>query len=430
MVIRVTWWCYVERVDKMSGNRVKVSIIISAYNYGKYLKLAIDSALNQDYTDGFEVIVVNDASTDDTDEICKGYGERIVCLRNERNLGVSATINRGIAIAKGNYICSLDADDTLLPGAIKWYARTLDNFPFIGLVYGDITRVNEIKGTENKHKSPDFNRRLLELRNIVYCSSQMYRKECAEAVGGYDEKGDFSVDWDLWLRITERFCALHLPRLIEKRTIKDESMTGRVRREENYEKWVRYVLMRLKKRKLINGVKGIFYRSSFKNAEGKLRQAKMKQALNQCDFIVREVFPKKALVCEDTFGCLTAAFEEKRIKTAKVDRENLSRAGDLGTGFDLAVFWNVLESFPEEEAESIISQLIKNRPRGIILLVETKEFYDGAFDLPTKPRAWWIEKFKPAYKEYEPKTKRPVIKEDSWFYNYGLDKAIFLKSRC
>ncbi len=203
----------------MNGNKVKVSIVISAYNYGRYLNLSVDSALNQDYTEGFEVIVVNDASTDDTDEICERYGERIVYLRNEQNLGMSAALNKGIAAAKGDYICSLDADDALLPGAIKWYARALDNFPFIGLVYGDIIRVNEIKGTENSHRSPDFDRKLLEMRNIIYCSSQMFRKECVEAVGGYDEKGYYSVDWDLWLRMTERSCALHVPKMAEKRTL-------------------------------------------------------------------------------------------------------------------------------------------------------------------------------------------------------------------
>jgi glycosyltransferase involved in cell wall biosynthesis len=411
----------------MEKQKVKVSIVISSYNYGSYVKKAIDSALAQDYREGFEVIVVNDASTDETEGVCKQYLNAITYLRNEKNIGYPATVNKGIGVARGNYVCILDADDTLFPDALKWYAKALDNFPFVGFVYGDIMRVNELKGTHNRHRSPDFNRRDLELRNIVYASSQMFRRECIEAVNGYDERLAYAVDWDLWLRMSEKFCALHIPKLIGERSLKEIGMAAEAKRQSTYEKSRRAVFTRLKKRKLINGIRKLFRGSAIKIAQRQLQQAKTKQASNQCDFILGEVFPRKVLVAEGSEGYLSSAFRGKGVNTVGTAKEDLIETIRQSPTFDLMVFWNILETFDESQAQEIIGKIIALKPANILLLLETTEFYEGAYDRPTKPLVWWLSQFSQDYKVVEPKQIRPRLDEDNWFYNYGLDNLIFLK---
>jgi len=87
----------------------KVSVIICVYNGEKIIGRCIDSLLNQDY-DNYEIIVVNDASADDTERICKRYGDKIVYLRNKRNMGLPGARNRGFSLAEGEYIACTDSD--------------------------------------------------------------------------------------------------------------------------------------------------------------------------------------------------------------------------------------------------------------------------------------------------------------------------------
>lgn len=404
----------------------KVSIIISAYNYGKYLRKAIDSSLSQDYPDGFEVIVVNDASTDETDAICQSYGSKIIYLKNERNIGQAASQNRGIKAAKGDYICILDADDAFLPGAIKWYAKTLDNFPFVGVVYGDIIRVNEIKNTRNRHRSYDFDRRLFEIKNIVYCSSQMYRKDCLKAIGGYDEKIYYVEDYDIILRVTERMCGLRVPAIIQERTMKHEGMTGQVFREDSWQIWKNRALMNMKKRKLINKIRGIFGKSILAHNEQMMRRAKRRQAQSQCNFIINETSPNSVLVVENE-PYLFSAFKEKSLHVASLSKDSLMEITKQKDDYDLFVLWHALEKFSEEQVKGIISEIKNKGPNQITLLVETKEFYDGAWDIPTVPCSRWVWGFAPEYEFYHPRQGRPQITMDNWFYNYGLDKVIFFR---
>lgn len=92
-----------------------ISVILPAYNAELYLKEAVDSVLAQTFTD-FELILLNDGSTDKTEEIILSYNDnRIVYVRNEKNLGLIGTLNKGMALAKGKYIARMDADDICFP---------------------------------------------------------------------------------------------------------------------------------------------------------------------------------------------------------------------------------------------------------------------------------------------------------------------------
>ena len=109
-----------------------ISIILPAYNAEKYLKEAIDSILAQTYTN-FELIVINDGSTDKTEEIILSYQDsRIRYIKNEKNLKLIRTLNKGIGLAKGKYIARMDADDISLPHRLKEEVEFMEAHPNIG----------------------------------------------------------------------------------------------------------------------------------------------------------------------------------------------------------------------------------------------------------------------------------------------------------
>ena len=98
---------------------IEISVLMSAYNASKYLKEAIESILNQTYKN-FEFIIINDGSADNTEEIIESFkDERIVYCRNHTNLGLIESLNKGILIAKGNYIVRMDADDLAMPERLQ-----------------------------------------------------------------------------------------------------------------------------------------------------------------------------------------------------------------------------------------------------------------------------------------------------------------------
>lgn len=125
----------------------KISVVMPVYNGEKYLREAMDSILNQTFTD-FEFIILNDASKDSTEEVIKSYeDERIVYLKNEQNLGVAGTLNRGIENAKGEYIARIDADDIAMPERFEKQVAFMDAHPDVG-VCGSCIRIFEEDGTE------------------------------------------------------------------------------------------------------------------------------------------------------------------------------------------------------------------------------------------------------------------------------------------
>ena len=112
----------------------KVSVVMPAYNAEKYIGEAIESILNQTYTD-FEFIIINDGSTDRTKEIILEYDDpRIVLLENEKNSGIVVTLNKGLDAAKGEYIARMDADDISLCNRIERQVMFLDSHKHIGVV--------------------------------------------------------------------------------------------------------------------------------------------------------------------------------------------------------------------------------------------------------------------------------------------------------
>ena len=191
---------------KSSRKKPLVSVIIPTYNRGWVLREAIDSVLAQDYKN-YELIVVDDGSTDDTRKILAAYGRDIIVLR-QTNKGVSAARNRGIAQARGHLVAFLDSDDTWLPRKLS---RQIDFFnlhpdAIINQTEEIWIRNNVRVNPKDRHRKPSgmiFDRSL-ELC-LVSPSAVMIKRTLFDAVGVFDENLPACEDYDLWLRISCRF---------------------------------------------------------------------------------------------------------------------------------------------------------------------------------------------------------------------------------
>lgn len=183
----------------------RASIITPTYNRPRWLPDAIESALAQTYPD-VEIIVVNDGSTDNTEEILKPYMDRIVYIYKE-NGGQGSALNTGIEAATGEYIGRVDDDDLFAPEKVELQAEMFEQNPQLGLVasYGQIIGPEgEIKATR---EVPDFSKRgafLSLLQHCIFCQpTVMVRKECFDRVGLY--KNIYAEDYDMWIRIARYY---------------------------------------------------------------------------------------------------------------------------------------------------------------------------------------------------------------------------------
>lgn len=180
-----------------------VSVIIPTYNRGWILKEAIDSVLAQEGVH-FELIVVDDGSTDDTADILDGYGNHIRVIRQPSNRGVSAARNRGVAASNGALIAFLDSDDGWLKGKLSIQVDFFHTHPDALICQtGELWVRNGVRVNPKKHhKKPSgmiFEASLS--RCLVSPSAVMIRRSLFDTVGGFDESYRICEDYDLWLRI-------------------------------------------------------------------------------------------------------------------------------------------------------------------------------------------------------------------------------------
>ena len=196
-------------------NMTKVSVIIPTYNRRGYIKHAIDSVLAQTYDD-FEIIVVDDGSTDGTgEELKKNYDQKIKYIWQE-NQGESVARNYGVTLARGDYIGFLDSDDIWLKNKLDKQVRILDSNHKIGLVIGQGYTLDEY-GHSNEYQilgrdivDEDLQINLLILRNPIIFSTSMIRKADFNELGGFKHDIRYGEDWDFWLRLLFRSKAYYI----------------------------------------------------------------------------------------------------------------------------------------------------------------------------------------------------------------------------
>lgn len=187
----------------------KVSVVIPAYNAMNYLPETLENALSQTYDD-FEVIVVNDGSSDETEQWVSQIKDSRVKLISQKNQGLAGARNTGIAHAKGEYIAFLDADDLWEPTKLEKQLRVLEENPEVGLVYTWVAYIDdkgESTGRVFKHQiEGDVWQKLTEHNIVESGSVAMVRRDCFENCGVFDRNlGSYVEDWDMWLRLATRY---------------------------------------------------------------------------------------------------------------------------------------------------------------------------------------------------------------------------------
>ena len=206
----------------------KVSIIIATYNRENYIKEAIDSALSQSFSD-WEMIIIDDASEDNTEKIVQQFideksakedsiKERIKYIKNEENLGIAKTRNKGLRIALGTYIAPLDSDDFWIDkDKLKKQIEFLDANPDYALLGGGIMHVDSESKPIKKVLFPVYDsviRNIILQFNPFAQSTLLFRKEIALECGGYSTEYKICDDYDLWLKIGIKYKFTNIPQIL------------------------------------------------------------------------------------------------------------------------------------------------------------------------------------------------------------------------
>jgi glycosyltransferase involved in cell wall biosynthesis len=211
-------------------SRPLVSIVLPTYNGSRYLARSVESCMEQTYSH-WELIIVDDCSTDDTPRIIEQYTRkdtRIRAVRNERNRRLPGSLNRGFAEARGDYLTWTSDDNYYLPEALSVMVYFLNSHPDIGMVYTDYTVVDRDGAVLRYVESPDVEQ--LVVKNIVGASF-LYRREVKEVVGNYAEELVLVEDYDYWLRVASHFRLAPLRQNLYAYMMHEASLTSLNRRE-------------------------------------------------------------------------------------------------------------------------------------------------------------------------------------------------------
>ena len=208
-----------------------ISVIIPCFNQGHFLDEAVNSVLNQSFPD-FEIIVVNDGSTDEfTNKLLGSYSKEKTLVLSTANQGLAAARNNGIAVAQGKYILPLDADDRIQPDYLVKAVAVLEKDESVGIVY---CRASLFGAVETEWVLPEYSLERMLVDNIIFCSA-LFRREDWLATGGYDTGMIYGwEDYEFWLSLIERGRkVIQIPEILFSYRVASDSM---VRSKEKWQK--------------------------------------------------------------------------------------------------------------------------------------------------------------------------------------------------
>lgn len=216
----------------------KISVIMAVYNGERYLCQAVESIIDQTFSD-FEFIIVDDGSTDGTWDILTEYAnrdQRIVLVSNKENIGLTKSLNKGLALAQGEYVARQDADDVSLPKRFEKQVELLDKQPEVVLISCDIELINAEGCFVGKHQracDPDLVAWYLLFHNRLAGHSQvMFRQKSAMNLGGYSEIYRCSQDYELWCRLVKVGKIAILPEVLLQQRIHRKSISAEKKLEQ------------------------------------------------------------------------------------------------------------------------------------------------------------------------------------------------------
>jgi glycosyltransferase involved in cell wall biosynthesis len=221
-----------------------VSAIMAVYNERAYVEAAIESVLGQTFED-FELIIIDDGSTDGSTEILQRYAandERIELIVQE-NKGIPRTLNRGLATARGEYFARMDADDISLPTRFQMQVDYLEDHPDCVAVGCDAVAIDpdghplhdqsDVLPSGNAHRATlaydheSLVAGMLGGKWVAFFQTAMVRRSAIQQVGGYDEQYEVAEDLDLFLRLSEVGQFVNLPHILYEYRHHEEQISNR-----------------------------------------------------------------------------------------------------------------------------------------------------------------------------------------------------------
>jgi glycosyltransferase involved in cell wall biosynthesis len=216
-------------VNHARGRKPRVTVVMAVYNGERYLDEALRSLFAQTFDD-YELLVVDDASADLTPKILAGYEDRrLRVLRNERNLGLTASLNRALREARGMYVARQDVDDLSDGTRLERQVAFLDEHKTVVLLGTAYRRIDEDgRATGDRPVPQDANsiRWRLLFMNVFSHSTVMFRRSVLSEVGLYDESFRYAQDYELWSRIARRHPVAALPDVLVSYRETSSSMTA------------------------------------------------------------------------------------------------------------------------------------------------------------------------------------------------------------
>lgn len=212
-------------------SKPRITVLMSVYNGRRYLAEAMESILRQTRSD-FEFLIIDDGSVEPVAEIIESFEDPRIRFFRQENQGLTRTLNRGLRLARGQYIARMDADDVSYPERLEAQAAELDAAPSLDLV-GCFFHVIDDRGAviETKELPLDSVYRLwrLQFHNNYAHGSVMLRKDAVMRVGMYDEGLTCAQDFDLWCRLSRADNTKILPRTLYAHRIRSDGAQTSVR---------------------------------------------------------------------------------------------------------------------------------------------------------------------------------------------------------
>jgi len=208
----------------------EVTVLMSVYNGQNYLREAIESVLCQTWSD-FEFLIIDDGSTDNSREIISSFDDsRIILINNSSNIGLTKSLNYGLHQARGKFIARLDADDVSHPRRLEHQVSYLKSHSDVALL-GTWAKVIDENGKALRNTCLPTNPFLLKWRmlfaNQIVHSSVMFSPKKVGRLGGYDASFSYSQDYDLWLRVMERYQIALFPKILVYRRKHSKDISAR-----------------------------------------------------------------------------------------------------------------------------------------------------------------------------------------------------------
>jgi len=220
-----------------------VSVVMPVYNNEKYVAEAIESILNQDYTN-FEFIIIDDHSKDKSWEIIQEYAkkdERIITIRNEQNLKIPKTRNKAYRQAKGKYIVIQDGDDVSMPNRITKQVKFMEKNPDYAVLGSDMLVIDgDSKEIGKRSYESDYKKikKMITRINPIPQPTVIIRKNIIDKIGYYNEEYVRCSDYDLWIRAAKEYKISILNQYLVKYRRSDDH--GLVK---NYDQSLKYTLI-------------------------------------------------------------------------------------------------------------------------------------------------------------------------------------------